>query len=145
MLMAAALRTGVADPVERLLRTHASLGDMKQRHRALPASLLADANHCIAPAVFSRAARLRFGIATSRPGRPVWNLVISNVPRPQFALYCAGAKLVANYPVSVITHGRGLNITVIAHGQPRPRHLRRPRADARFGPDGLAARGARSC
>jgi hypothetical protein len=45
-------------------------------------------------------------------GRPQWNLVISNVPGPQFPLYCAGAKLVANYPVSVITDGMGLNITV---------------------------------
>jgi WS/DGAT/MGAT family acyltransferase len=115
MLMAAALHTEIADPVARLLRTHESLGDMKQRHRALPASLLADANHFIPPAVFSRAARLTFGIATSRPGRPVWNLVISNVPGPQFPLYLAGAKLVANYPVSVITHGMGLNITVMSY------------------------------
>lgn len=115
MLMAAPLHTEIADPVERLLRTHESLGDMKERHRALPASLLADANHFIPPAVFSRAARLTFGIATSRPGRPVWNLVISNVPGPQFPLYCAGAKLVANYPVSVITHGMGLNITVMSY------------------------------
>ncbi|MGH2944271.1 MAG: WS/DGAT/MGAT family O-acyltransferase, partial [Solirubrobacteraceae bacterium] len=115
MLMAAALLTNIADPVERLHRTHEALGDMKARHRALPASLLADANHFIPPAVFSRAARLTFGIATSRPGRPVWNLVISNVPGPQFPLYCAGAKLVANYPVSVITHGMGLNITVMSY------------------------------
>jgi WS/DGAT/MGAT family acyltransferase len=115
MLMAAPLHTDIADPVERLRRTHESLGDMKERHRALPASLLADANHFIPPAVFSRAARLTFGIATSRPGRPVWNLVISNVPGPQFPLYCAGAKLVANYPVSVITHGMGLNITVMSY------------------------------
>ena len=115
MLMAAALHTEIADPVDRLHRTHESLGDMKERHRALPASLLADANHFIPPAVFSRAARLTFGIATSRPGRPVWNLVISNVPGPQFPLYCAGAKLVAHYPVSVITHGMGLNITVMSY------------------------------
>ncbi|MGH2901550.1 MAG: WS/DGAT/MGAT family O-acyltransferase [Solirubrobacteraceae bacterium] len=115
MLMAAPLHTEVDDPVERLHRTHESLGDMKDRHRALPASLLADANHFIPPAVFSRAARLTFGIATSGRGRPVWNLVISNVPGPQFPLYCAGAKLVANYPVSVITHGMGLNITVMSY------------------------------
>jgi diacylglycerol O-acyltransferase len=115
MLMSAPLRTDIADPVERLLSTHAALGDMKQRHRALPASLLADANHFIPPAVFSRAARLTFGIATSTAGRPVWNLVVSNVPGPQFPLYCAGARLVANYPVSVITHGMGLNITVMSY------------------------------
>ena len=115
MLMAAPLFTDEADPIVRLQRTHDALGDMKQRHRALPADLLADANHFIPPAVFSRAARLTFGIATSRRGRPVWNLVISNVPGPRFPLYCAGARLVANYPVSVITDGMGLNITVMSY------------------------------
>ena len=48
-------------------------------------------------------------------GRPAWNLVVSNVPGPQSPLYMAGAKLVANYPVSVITDGMGLNITVMSY------------------------------
>ena len=41
--------------------------------------------------------------------------MISNVPGPQFPLYCAGAELEANYPVSVITDGMGLNITVMSY------------------------------
>src|SRR3954471_1134754 len=115
MLMAAPLFTEEPDPIRRLQRTHDSLDGMKERHRALPANLLQDANHFIPPAVFSRAARVTFRLATSRPGRPTWNLVISNVPGPQFPLYCAGARLVANYPVSVITDGLGLNITVMSY------------------------------
>lgn len=115
MLMSAPLFTNVADPVERLMRTHEALDGMKERHRALPAGLLQDANDFIPPAVFSRAARLTFRLATSRPGRPTWNLVISNVPGPPIPLYCAGARLVANYPVSVITDGMGLNITVMSY------------------------------
>jgi len=87
---------------------------MKERHHALPADLLQDANHFIPPALFSRAAGLTFRVATT-VGRPNWNLVISNVPGPQIPLYCAGAKLVANYPVSVITDGMGLNITVMSY------------------------------
>ncbi|MGI8511092.1 MAG: WS/DGAT/MGAT family O-acyltransferase [Solirubrobacteraceae bacterium] len=115
MLMGAPLFTNEADPVERLMRTHEALAQMKDRHRALPAALLQDANHFIPPAVFSRAARLTFSLATSSPGRPTWNLVISNVPGPQFPLYCAGARLQANYPISVITDGMGLNITVMSY------------------------------
>ena len=115
MLMSAPLFTEEPDPVRRLQRTHDALDGMKERHRALPATLLQDANHFIPPAMFSRAARLTFRLATSRPGRPTWNLVISNVPGPQFPLYCAGARLVANYPVSVITDGMGLNITVMSY------------------------------
>lgn len=41
--------------------------------------------------------------------------MISNVPGPQFPLYCAGARLEAQYPVSVITDGMGLNITVMSY------------------------------
>jgi WS/DGAT/MGAT family acyltransferase len=115
MLMSAPLFTEEAEPIRRLQRTHDALDGMKERHRALPANLLQDANHFIPPAVFSRAARVTFRLATSRPGRPTWNLVISNVPGPQFPLYCAGARLVANYPVSVITDGLGLNITVMSY------------------------------
>jgi WS/DGAT/MGAT family acyltransferase len=115
MLMAAPLLTDEPDPVRRLHATHEAMSDMKERHRALPAELLQDANHFIPPAVFARAAQLTFRLSTSRPGRPTWNVVISNVPGPQFPLYMAGALLKANYPVSVITDGMGLNITVMSY------------------------------
>ena len=88
---------------------------MKSRHRALPAELLQDANHFIPPAVFARAAQLSFRVASGRAGRPNWNLVVSNVPGPQFPLYMAGARWWRNYPVSVITDGMGLNITVMSY------------------------------
>ena len=115
LLMGAPLFTNEADPVQRLFLIHDAMKDVKERHRAIPAELLQDANHFIPPAVFSRAARLTFRLSTSRPGRPNWNLVISNVPGPQFPLYLGGAELQANYPVSVITHGMGLNITVMSY------------------------------
>jgi len=115
VLLGAPLFTDEAYPVARLRRTHEALQVMKDHHRALPAELLQDANHFIPPAVFSRAARLTFSLATSGAGRPTWNLVISNVPGPQFPLYCAGARLEAQYPVSVITDAMGLNITVMSY------------------------------
>ncbi|MGQ0699956.1 MAG: WS/DGAT domain-containing protein, partial [Panacagrimonas sp.] len=43
--------------------------------------------------------------------RPVFNITISNVPGPDHALYLRGAKMVANDPVSLVTHGQALNIT----------------------------------
>ena len=113
LLMTAPLFTSEADPIRRLERTHEALSGMKERHRALPAELLQDANQFIPPAVFSRAARLSFSLASR--GRPMWNLVISNVPGPQFPLYMAGARLEANYPISVVTDGMGLNITVMSY------------------------------
>jgi diacylglycerol O-acyltransferase / wax synthase len=115
LIMSAPLFTNEGRPVERLKQTHEALAEMKERHRALPAELLQDANQFVPPAVFSRAARLTFALSSSQRGRPAWNLVISNVPGPQFPLYLAGAKLEANYPVSVVTDGLGLNITVMSY------------------------------
>jgi WS/DGAT/MGAT family acyltransferase len=115
LLMTAPLFVDQPDPVRRLRQTHDALSEMKERHKALPAELLQDANQFIPPAVFSRAARLTFSLTSSSRGRPAWNLVISNVPGPQFDLYMAGARLEANYPVSVITDGMGLNVTVMSY------------------------------
>ena len=115
MLMRAPLFTDIEDPLERLMAQHEALRAMKERHRAMPAHVLQDTNHFVPPAVFSRAARATFALSSSQAGRPTWNLVISNVPGPQFPLYCAGARLEANYPVSVVTDGMGLNITVMSY------------------------------
>ena len=46
---------------------------------------------------------------------PIYNVLISNVPGPQHPLYSAGARLVANYPVSAVSDGAGLNITVLSY------------------------------
>ncbi len=47
---------------------------------------------------------------------PPANVVISNVPGPREALYLNGAKLVAQYPLSVLIDGLALNITITRHG-----------------------------
>ena len=43
------------------------------------------------------------------------NLIISNVPGPQIPLYLAGMRIEAYYPVSAVTHGLGLNITIVSY------------------------------
>jgi hypothetical protein len=45
----------------------------------------------------------------------VANVAISNVPGPQLPLYLAGAELTAYYPVSIVTHGLALNITIVSY------------------------------
>ena len=112
-MLSVPLFTNEPDPVERLRLTHEAMRTAKERHKALPAQLLQDATQFIPPAVFARASQVTLSLAATR--RPVWNLVISNVPGPQFPLYMAGARLKANYPISVITDGLGLNITVMSY------------------------------
>jgi hypothetical protein len=80
--------------------------------RALPAERLTDFAEFPPPAVFARAVRLSARLHLGSrlvPG----NVVISNVPGPRRPLYAArGARLEHYFPVSVITEGQGLNITV---------------------------------
>ena len=45
---------------------------------------------------------------------PLANLVISNVPGPREARYLGGARMVGYFPVSILTHGQGLNITLVS-------------------------------
>jgi diacylglycerol O-acyltransferase / wax synthase len=95
------------------MRCHELMQSAKGRHNALPASLLTDATAFIPPAVAALAARATVGILGRT--RPPINLVISNVPGPREPLYCAGAQLQANYPVSAVLDGVGLNITVLSY------------------------------
>jgi hypothetical protein len=67
LLMTAPLFVGEPDPIRRLQLTHDALSEMKERHRALPAELLQDANQFIPPALFSRAARLSFSLSSRGP------------------------------------------------------------------------------
>jgi hypothetical protein len=84
----------------------------KEHHQALPATLLQDFAQFAPPAVAARAARVIARATVANWVDVPFNVVISNVPGPQFPLYAQGAKLVAHYPVSAINDGVGLNITV---------------------------------
>lgn len=107
--------TDEPDPRRRVECAHETLRSAKDRHRALPATLLQDANEFIPPALFGRASRTIASLAARDPLEPPANVVISNVPGPQSPLYCTGARLRATYPVSAILDGVGLNVTVLSY------------------------------
>ncbi len=46
---------------------------------------------------------------------PVANVVISNVPGPQVPLYAAGARMASYWPLSIVEHGLGVNLTVMSY------------------------------
>jgi len=55
----------------------------------------------------------RSGITRAMP--PIANLVISNVSGPKLPLYVAGARMASYWPLSIVEHGVGLNITVLSY------------------------------
>jgi diacylglycerol O-acyltransferase / wax synthase len=112
--MLATLPTQVADPAERLDIVHAATQLAKAQQAAIPQGLVDQISDFSPPALTARAARVVF--ATGLLHRlPPFNLCISNVPGPNVPVYLCGAKLLAHYPVSVITDGQGLNITLVGY------------------------------
>lgn len=47
---------------------------------------------------------------------PAVNAIFSNVPGPRERVYLEGAELTGLYPLSVVTDGVGLNLTVVSYG-----------------------------
>jgi len=112
--MLTTLPTATAQPERRLEIVHAATKIAKAQQAAIPQGLVDQISDFAPPALTARAARVVF--ATGLLHRlPPFNLCISNVPGPNVPVYLCGAKLLAHYPVSVITDGQGLNITVIGY------------------------------
>lgn len=110
--LTAQLPTQVADPLERLRLVRDGMRSAKEMHDALPASLLTDFTNFTAPAAAEFVARRAASLRWADRIRPVFNLTISNVPGPRETLWFAGAEMVATYPISMISDGMGLNITL---------------------------------
>ncbi len=112
--MLATLPTSVADPGLRLEIVHAATKVAKAQQAAIPQGLVDQISDFYPPALTARAARVVF--ATGVLHRlPPFNLTISNVPGPNVPVYLCGARLIAHYPVSVVTDGQGLNITLVGY------------------------------
>jgi WS/DGAT/MGAT family acyltransferase len=112
--MLATLPTHLDDPLQRLEIAHAATQTAKAQQASIPQGWLDHVSDFSPPAVTARAARVVF--ATGLLHRlPPFNVVISNVPGPNIPIYLGGAKMMAHYPVSVVTDGLGLNITVIGY------------------------------
>jgi WS/DGAT/MGAT family acyltransferase len=106
----AVLPTDCDDPLERVARCRAAMQDAKRQLDLVPADALTQATDTMSPVVATAAVRLMARLS-NRVNLPA-NVVISNVPGPRQPLYFAGAKLESYIPVSTISNGIGLNITV---------------------------------
>jgi len=112
--MLASLPTNLAEPEERVRVAHEATKVAKSQQASIPQGLVDSITDFAPPALIARAARVVF--ATGVLHRvPPFNLCISNVPGPNVPVYLGGAHLIAHYPMSVITDGQGLNITVVGY------------------------------
>ncbi len=110
-IILASLATDVADPVERLAKIVASTSAAKKRLK------LMSRVEKMAHAAMTLAPMLPGTLTGGSLKRPVFNVVISNVPGPQETLYLNGARLDEAYPVSIPADYQALNITVSSNGE----------------------------
>lgn len=113
--MLVSLATPIADPVERLHAVARATALAKQQAAVLDHGLVDAWARLAFPALASRAARLATSLRIFDHLAPPFNLVVSNVPGPQFPLWCDGARLVGLYPVGPVVEGAGLNVTVVGY------------------------------
>jgi WS/DGAT/MGAT family acyltransferase len=88
--------------VERLGAISAQTRDLKERQQALGAEMIMSVGDYVAPTLMSLAARVVHR-------QPFFNLVVTNVPGPQFPLYLMGARLLEAFPIVPLTR----NLTVV--------------------------------
>ncbi|MEV4178293.1 wax ester/triacylglycerol synthase domain-containing protein [Nonomuraea sp. NPDC049709] len=112
--MVAPMPTNVPDPKERLQAVGAVMGRAKRRFALAPATWLSELCSVLPAPVTSLATPALFRLAGL--AFPPINLIISNVPGPQFPLYLCGGRVLSYYPMSVLTDmSGGLNITCFSY------------------------------
>lgn len=110
--MVADLPTNLSDPRARLEAIRSTMRQAKEEFAALPAGLLQEFAQFAAPAAAELVARTAASLQLAEKTPLPFNVVVSNVPGPRQPLYYAGALMQANYPVSMVSDGMGLNITL---------------------------------
>lgn len=104
------LPVGENSPVMRLHQISYQTKVHKDTGRAVAARTLVDIAGFAPTTLHALAARV--AASTVRAGDDV---VVSNVPGPQFPLYAAGARMLASYPVVPLSHGQGLAVGVTSY------------------------------
>ena len=87
-----ALPVHIVDPVQRLERVHEDMQTLKGSHMADAGEALATMGDFVPPMVVGTVSRLATRVMHRLPQRSV-NTVTTNVPGPQFPLYCLGREM----------------------------------------------------
>jgi WS/DGAT/MGAT family acyltransferase len=109
------LSTDLDDPLERLKAVQSTMTGAKQVHEDIGGNTLEEWAELAAPAMLARGARLYSQLRLADRHPPIHNLVVSNVPGPQFPLFMGGARIVDLYPMGPVFDGAGLNVTALSY------------------------------
>jgi diacylglycerol O-acyltransferase / wax synthase len=104
------LPIGEPSPVLRLHQVSYAMKGHKESGQAVGADALVRLTGFAPPTIHSAAARLGSGLT-----RRLFNVIVTNVPGPQFPLYAAGAQMVDCYPVVPLAKGQAVTIGLTSY------------------------------
>lgn len=95
-----------ADPLVRVAKIQKTTEELKSKQSAVGIETLMAAAEWMTPGLLARGASLAQG--------PI-NMIVTNVPGPQFPLYSVGAKMLGMYPAVPLLPGTGLGIALFSY------------------------------
>ena len=107
-MMSCPLPVYADDPRERYRIVAQAMRGLKESKRALGAETIAGLQDFAPPTIFAQASRLNF---SSR----LYNLLVTNVPGPQFPLYLLGRELEQLVPIPFLGPEKALAIAVMSY------------------------------
>ena len=102
------LPVGNPNPIERLHRVSEEMKVVKESGQAIGAQALSKLGDFAPPTLMAQAARLQ---AVTR----MFNLVVTNVPGPQFPLYLLGKKMIACFPQVPLAAQQSVGIALLSY------------------------------
>ena len=98
----------VTDPVERMRAVQESMGNLKQSKQALGAEVIAGLQDFAPPTLLAQASRINFSTR-------LFNLLVTNVPGPQFPLYLLGREMQEIVPIAFLPEDHALAIAIMSY------------------------------
>ena len=96
------------DPVDRLRIVRASMQGVKESKQALGAEVITGLEDFAPPTLLAMASRLNFSTR-------LFNLIVTNVPGPQFPLYLMGREMQEIVPVAFLPENHALAIAAMSY------------------------------
>ena len=108
VVMRGPLPVYIEDPVARLRVVKQAMDGLKDSKQAVGAEVLTRVEEFAPPTVLAQASRLNFSTR-------LFNLIVTNVPGPQFPLYVLGRKLEDLFPIAFLPANHALAIAIMSY------------------------------